>query len=186
MPLAGEALLGGAALPEVERVLRADAPDEAVAVAGAVAPVGAATVLEEREVVAVAGLLVAVEDVVRRHVGLVDRLLDDPQAHDAHVEVGVARRVRRDARDVVDPLQLHARTIPSGIVGACPAPRPPPGCRSRTGSRPRSSCSPRTGPAAGRSTASASGSGGRRAASTGTSPTWTPSSARWPSAGRST
>src|SRR3954466_13658873 len=107
MPLAGEALLGGAALPEVERVLRADAPDDAVAVARAVEPVGAAAVLEERDVVAVAGLLVAVEDVVGRHVGLVDRLLDDAQAQDPDVEVGVARGARRDARDVVDALELH-------------------------------------------------------------------------------
>src|SRR3954451_14675913 len=149
MPLAGEALLGGTALPEVERVLRADAPDDAVAVARAVEPVGAAAVLEERDVVAVAGLLVAVEEVVRGHVGLVDRLLDDAQAQDSDIEVGVARRVRRDARDVVDALELHGsdHTI-RYCLARCLATPPLPVSPSTTGCPPPSTSSPRRARAA--------------------------------------
>ena len=49
--------------------------------------------------------LVRVEEVVDGRVVLVDRLLHEPQAEDARVEVDVARRVGRDARDVVDAVE---------------------------------------------------------------------------------
>ena len=70
-------------------------------------PCGRPAVLEEADVVAVGGLLVPVEDVVGRLVGLVDGLLDDPQPEHADVEVGVAGSVGGDAGDVVDALEPH-------------------------------------------------------------------------------
>jgi len=45
--------------------------------------------------------------VIDGRIVLVHRLLDEPQAEDAGVEVDVPRRVARDQRDVVDPLELH-------------------------------------------------------------------------------
>ena len=93
-----DALLGQPPLPEVERAVLADAPHDRVDVARPGAAFGTAAVLEEADVVAVRGLLVPVEDVVGRLVGLVDRLLDDPQAEDPHVEVGVAGGVGGDSR----------------------------------------------------------------------------------------
>ena len=86
-----------------------DAVDQPVHHPGARLAGRGARVLEERQVVARRALLVAVEEVVDRGVVLVDGLLDHPQAHDARVEVDVARRVARDAGDVVDALELHAR-----------------------------------------------------------------------------
>src|SRR5437870_13631171 len=77
-------------------------------VARAGAPFRATAVLEEADVVAVRGSLIAIEDVVRRLVDLVHRLLDDAKTENPHVEVRVARGVGRDARDVVNALQSHA------------------------------------------------------------------------------
>ena len=100
--LDAQALIGDPPLPEVERLGGADAPHDPVHVPGARAPVRTAAILEEADVVAVGGPFIAVEDVVGRLVGLVDRLLDDPQPHHSDVEIGVARSVRGDARHVVD------------------------------------------------------------------------------------
>ena len=61
--------------------------------------------------------LVGVEQVVDGRVVLVDRLLDDPEAEHAHVEVDVPRRVAGDAGDVVDALELHARTVARRTIG---------------------------------------------------------------------
>src|SRR5437660_1504252 len=71
------------------------------------APAPRVRVLEERDVRARAALLVRVEEVVDGRVVLVHRLLDEPQAEDAGIEVDVPRRVAGDQRDVVDPLELH-------------------------------------------------------------------------------
>ena len=92
-------------LPEVERLLRADAPLHRVhhPRAGSTAP--NARVLEERDVAARRSVLVRVEEVVDGRVVLVDRLLHEPQAEDARVEVDVSRRVARDARHVVDAVE---------------------------------------------------------------------------------
>ena len=71
--------------------------------------VGSPAVLEEADVVAVGGLLVPMEDVVGV-LGLVDRLLHDPQAQHPHVEVGVAGGVGGDSGDVVDALEFTVRS----------------------------------------------------------------------------
>ena len=77
-------------LPEVERLLGADAPRDRVDHPGAGPPAPRARVLEERDVGAGAALLVRVEQVVDGRVVLVDRLLDEPQPEDADVELDVA------------------------------------------------------------------------------------------------
>ena len=77
--------------PEVERLGRGDAPDDAVDLAVAGAAAGGAGVLEERQVGAGRALLVGVEEVVDGRIVLVDGLLDHPQAERA------ARRTRRCA-----------------------------------------------------------------------------------------
>ena len=77
--------------------------------AGARPPAREARVLEEGDVGAGASLLVGVEEVVDGRVVLVDRLLHEPQAEDARVEVHVPRGVGGDRRDVVDPFELHRR-----------------------------------------------------------------------------
>ena len=66
-----------------------------------------ARVLEERDVVAGAALLVAVEEVVDGRVVLVDALLDEPQAQQARVELDVAGGVPGDCGYVVDTFELH-------------------------------------------------------------------------------
>ena len=100
-------VLGQPAGPEVERVRARHAPDHAVdhAVAGAAG--SGAGVLEEGEVEPGVGVLVAVEEVVDRRVVLVDRLLDQPQAEDSHIEVDVALGVAGDCRDVMDAVEIH-------------------------------------------------------------------------------
>ena len=76
-------------------------------------PAARVRVLEERQVTSGAPLFVRVEEVVDGRVVLVHRLLDEPEAEHAHVEVDVARRVGGDARDVVDSLELIAAwTVP--------------------------------------------------------------------------
>ncbi len=102
------ALAADSLLPEVERLLGRDAERNAVHHPRAGAAARRVRVLEERDVRAARATLVRVEEVVDGRVVLVDRLLDEPEAEDAGVEVHVARRVRGDARDVVDPLELHA------------------------------------------------------------------------------
>ena len=95
------------ALPEVERFLRRDAPLDRVHHPVARTPATCAGILEERDVAPRRALLVRVEEVVDGRVVLVHRLLHEPEAEDACVEVDVARGIRRDARDVMDPVQPH-------------------------------------------------------------------------------
>src|SRR5439155_25520870 len=91
----GRDTLGAEALlPKGERVLRGDAPGDAVDHAGARGAAPRAGIFEEGDVGARIAPLVAVEEVVDGRVILVDALLDEPQAQDARVEVDVARRVR--------------------------------------------------------------------------------------------
>jgi hypothetical protein len=73
------------------------------------APAAGVRVLEERQVTSRAPLLVGIEEVVDGRVVLIHGLLDEPEAEDADVEVDVSRRISRDARDVVDPLEAHRR-----------------------------------------------------------------------------
>jgi hypothetical protein len=47
--------------------------------------------------------------VVDGRIVLVDGLLDEPEPEEPRVEVDVPGRVRGDAGDVVDPLELHGR-----------------------------------------------------------------------------
>ena len=101
------ALSSDALLPEVERVGRGDAPDDAVHHAGAGAARSCVRILEERDVGAGAALLVGVEEVVDGRVVLVHRLLHEPQAERARVVLDVPRRVAGDARDVMHALELH-------------------------------------------------------------------------------
>ena len=100
-------LAADALLPEVERLLGADAEGDEVHHPVARAPSRRAGVLEERDVGARGAALVGVEEVVDGRVVLVDRLLDHPQAELARVELDVRRRVAGDARDVVDAFELH-------------------------------------------------------------------------------
>ena len=102
------ALGGQALLPEVERLRGGDAPHDAVHHPRAGAAGLGARVLEEGEVEARLGVLVAVEEVVDGRVVLVDGLLDESKAHHADVEVHVALGVARDRGDVVDAVELHA------------------------------------------------------------------------------
>jgi len=68
-----------------------------------------AGILEEREVGAGAGVLVAVEEVVDGRVVLVDRLGGQPQTEDARVEVDVPAGIAGDGADVVEAVELHGR-----------------------------------------------------------------------------
>ena len=102
-------------LPEVERLFRADPPDDRVHHAGARMAAPRAGILEERDVRAGASLLVRVEEVIDGRIVLVDRLLDESQAEHAGVEVDVAWRVGGDQRDVVDTFQPHERILTTCI-----------------------------------------------------------------------
>jgi hypothetical protein len=75
--------------------------------AGAGAAGDRVRVLEEGEVGAGAGVLVAVEEVVDARIVLVDGLGGQPQAQHARVEIDVAARVSGDRADVVDAFELH-------------------------------------------------------------------------------
>jgi hypothetical protein len=66
-----------------------------------------AGVLEERQLGAGVGELVAVEEVVDAGVVLVDGFGDHPQAQHARVEVDVAPCIAGDRRYVVKALELH-------------------------------------------------------------------------------
>ena len=107
--LRGDVLVCEPLLPEGERLVGGDAEDDAMHHAGAGAAAAGLRILEEGQVAACAAFLVRVEEVVDGRVVLVHGLLDEPQAEDADVEVDVARRVGRDAGDVVDPLETHRR-----------------------------------------------------------------------------
>jgi hypothetical protein len=103
-----DALGGQTRGPEGERILRADSVHDAMDHPGA-GPAGARVgVLEEGEVGAGAGELVAVEEVVDAGIVLVDGLRDEPHAEDAGVEVDVAAGVAGDRADVVDAFELHS------------------------------------------------------------------------------
>ena len=90
--------------------MRGDPPDDPVHVAGPGPARRHAGELEEGEIGAGAALLVGEEEVVDGRVVLVDRLLDQAQAHHPRVEVDVALRVGRDRGDVVNSLELHCLT----------------------------------------------------------------------------
>ena len=98
-------------LPEGDRILGPDPPDDLVDHPRPGASLGHARVLEEGEVGAGVALLVGVEEVVDGRVVLVDRLLDQPQSHYARIEVDVALGVLGDRRDVVDALELHRSIV---------------------------------------------------------------------------
>ena len=102
------ALAADALLPEVERLVRRDAERDAVHHPGTRASARRAGILEEGDVGAGGAALVGVEEVVDGRIVLVHRLLDEAETESAGVEVDVARRVGRDARDVMDPFELHA------------------------------------------------------------------------------
>src|SRR6266511_2252845 len=93
--------------PEVERVLRADAPEDPVHHAGARMSLGRARVFEEGDIAPRAAALVGVEEVVDGRVVLVDGLLDEAQPELVRVEVDVRRCVAGDRRDVVDAFEFH-------------------------------------------------------------------------------
>ncbi len=87
-----------------------DAVDDPVDHARAGAAGDRARVLEERQVGAGRGVLVAVEEVVDARIVLVDRLRGQPQPQHARVEVDVAAGVAGDGADVVDAVELlHGR-----------------------------------------------------------------------------
>ncbi len=94
-------------LPEVDRGLRAHAPDDAMDHAVARAAWARARVLEERQIGAGRARVVGVEEVVDGRIVLVDRLLHQPQSQDADVELHVGGRVAGDRGDVVDAFELH-------------------------------------------------------------------------------
>ena len=102
-------LRGEPLLPEVERLVGADAEDDPVHHPGAGASAASVRVLEERQVAPCAPLLVRVKEVVDGRVVLVDGFLDEPETEDANVEVDVPRSVGGDAGDVVDSLEVHGR-----------------------------------------------------------------------------
>ena len=103
----GDALRAEPSGPEVERVGRADAPDDAVHHPGARAARDGARVLEEGQLGAGMALLVGVEQVVDGRVVLVDRLGHQAQPEHARVEVDVAGGVAGDRGDVVDAVEAH-------------------------------------------------------------------------------
>ena len=98
-------------LPEVERVLRADAERDRVHHPRAGPAAAGARVLEERDVGSGAAGLVGVEEVVDGRVVLVDGLLDHAQAEHARVEVDVAGCVAGDAGHMVDAFEAHANLL---------------------------------------------------------------------------
>src|SRR6185312_7739439 len=111
--LARDALVGEAALPEVDCLGRVNPPADGVNHPGAGLALPRAWVLEEGDVVSRCALLVAVEEVVDGRVVLVDAFLDEPEPEDTRVKVDVARRVPGDRRDVVDAFELHAASLPA-------------------------------------------------------------------------
>src|SRR5437867_4990514 len=92
----GNAFAAKPLLPEVERLVRGDAPHDAVDHAGPRAAAPRPRVLEERDVGARRAALVRIEEVVNGRIVLVDRLLDETQPEHTPVEVDVARRIAGD------------------------------------------------------------------------------------------
>ena len=78
-----DAMLGQPGLPEVERLLGGDAPDDQVDHPRAGAAGRGAGILEERQVHAGRALVVAVKQVIDGRIVLVDALLDHPQPEHA-------------------------------------------------------------------------------------------------------
>ena len=107
--LAGDidALCSEALLPEIQRFGRCNSPDDTVNHAGSRPPGTGSGILEKGDVRAGVALLVSVEEMVDGGVVLVDALFHQPQPQDPRVEIDVPGRIRRDASDVVDPLQPH-------------------------------------------------------------------------------
>ena len=103
-------------LPEVERLLRADAERDRVHHPRSGPAAARARVLEEGDVRAGAARLVGVEQVVHGGVVLVDGLLDHPQAEHAGVEVDVARRIAGDAGHVMDAFEAHVALLAKVLV----------------------------------------------------------------------
>ena len=97
--------------PELDRGARGHAPHDSVHHPGARAPARGAGILEEREVHPRRAVVAAVEQVIDGRVVLVDRLLDEPQAEHARVELDVRGRIAGDRGDVMDALELDGVTI---------------------------------------------------------------------------
>ena len=94
--------------PELERVVGRDAQDQAMDVAVAGHAARRLLELEEGHDAARVAVLVAEVRVVAEGRLVVERVLDEPQAHDAAPEVDVRLDVGRDAREVVWPTErLH-------------------------------------------------------------------------------
>src|SRR6266571_5060936 len=71
-----------------------------------------AWIFKEGQVRTRAAIFIRVKEVVDRRVVLVDRLLDEPQAHDPGIELEVLSGVGGDGADVVDTVQwFHARYL---------------------------------------------------------------------------
>ena len=93
--------------PELKRLLRRHPPAQPVDHSRAGPSARRVGKLEERQDRSRGSPLVAVVQVVDVGRVEVDGLLDQPQPQQTRVEVDVAGRVRRDARDVVDAVKLH-------------------------------------------------------------------------------
>ncbi len=108
--------------PEVERLRRRDPPGDRVDHPVAGAAWRGAGVLEEGQVGTGVALLVGEEEVVDGRIVLVDRLLHQPQAQHAGIEVDVLLGFAGDRSDVVDALELHACILPylSAVLSASP------------------------------------------------------------------
>ena len=107
LALRGDALALQPLRPEVQGLLGSDSPDDTMHHARAGTAAGGSRVLEERQVASGASTVVGVEQVVDGGVVLVDRLLDEPKAEDAGVELDVPGRVARDQGDVVNAFEPH-------------------------------------------------------------------------------
>src|SRR6266480_3085251 len=96
--------------PELEGFFGTDAKSNPVDHSRARTSAHQAWIFEERQVRTGAAIFIRVKEVVDRGVVLVDRLLDEPQAHDPGIELEVLRRVGGDGADVVDTVQwVHVR-----------------------------------------------------------------------------
>src|SRR6266550_462834 len=96
--------------PELESFFGSDAKGDPVDHPRARTSAHQAWILEERQVRTGAAIFIRIKEVIHRRVVLVDRLLDEPQAHDPGIELEVLRGVGGDGADVVDTVQwIHAR-----------------------------------------------------------------------------
>src|SRR3954452_7932399 len=101
--------------PELERVVGRDAQDQAVDVAVAGHAGRRLLELEEGHDAAGVAVLVAEVRVVAERRLVVERVLDEPQAHHAAPEVDVRLDVGRDAREVVWPTERLHRISSSSL-----------------------------------------------------------------------